>query len=82
MIAGFVSLVAGFATGPAGWVAIVANYAGAFSTFTGLTSMSYATHQRMEYSRSACAYLENARDNMYYSYWDWSNASSSVVNGF
>lgn len=76
----FASLVAGFATGPAGWVSICLNFAGAFSLFRNLTSYVYATEQRKDYSKLAMQWLERAREMQYYK--NWTNCTSTLVKGY
>ncbi|WP_157211822.1 hypothetical protein [Brevibacillus borstelensis] len=62
ILMGFVGIVAGFSTGPAGWVAIVSGYGGALVTFAGLTSKGYATAKRLDLSGNAAKYVEGARN--------------------
>jgi hypothetical protein len=80
VLMGLVSMVAGYGTGPAGWVGIALYYGGALSTFAGLTSSIYATYSRLSLSRYAAQYCQNARDLLYYT--NWSNINMSIVYGF
>lgn len=71
-LVGLATIVAGYATGPAGWVTIVLYYSGALSTFAGLTSTVYSTYSRMQLSKTAAQYMENARNMNFYgggNYW-------------
>ncbi|MFL0377146.1 hypothetical protein ACH0BY_24740 [Paenibacillus amylolyticus] len=81
-LAGLVIMVVGFASGPAGWVAIVSNYVGALTTFAGLTSSAYATKSRMDLSRTAAQYQNNAMEMNVRGGKYWPNSSFSIVNGY
>ncbi len=82
-IASFALLVAGWATGPTGWTAIVLNYSNALLVFVGLTSSAYSTYSRMQLSRNATTQQQNAINaayNMFY-YQDF-NYGFSYESGF
>lgn len=64
VLTGLLSIVVGYASGPLGWVNIVLYYAGALSTFVGLTSTIYSTVNRLSLSREAAKYANNARNNI------------------
>lgn len=78
---GLVTLVIGFATGPAGWVAIVQQYAGALGTFAGLTSTIYATNYSLQLSKNAAQNVENARAIVNNSS-SFENYSVQLVSGY
>lgn len=80
VLMGLVTIVAGYGTGPVGWVAISLYYGGALATFAGLTSTSYATYSRLSLSKSAAQYCQTARDLLYYT--NWSGTTATVVSGF
>lgn len=80
VLMGLASIVYGYGTGPAGWVSIVLYYGGALSTFSGLTSSAYATYSRLNLSRYAAQYCQNARDLLYYK--NWSNVTMELYSGF
>ncbi|MFB0845499.1 hypothetical protein ACEU3E_25255 [Paenibacillus oleatilyticus] len=81
-IMGLITIVAGYGSGPAGWITITLFYGGALSTFAGLTSTVYATVSRMDLSRVAAQYCENARVMNFNGGAYWENTTFSVVNGF
>ncbi|MFC9711245.1 hypothetical protein ACFTRD_24205 [Paenibacillus sp. NPDC056933] len=81
-LAGLITMVAGFAAGPAGWVAIVSNYIGALSTFAGLTTSAYATKSRMDLSKTAAQYQNNAMTMNTHGGTYWPNSSFTLVNGY
>lgn len=64
VLTGLLSIVFGYATGPLGWINIVLYYAGALSTFAGLTTTIYATYSRLSLSKEAASYANNARNNI------------------
>jgi hypothetical protein len=65
-ITGLISIVVGWGTGPAGWVAIFLGYAGVLAVFSDLTSTAYATYGRLTMSKDATAALENARTMIFW----------------
>lgn len=79
---GLITIVVGYGPGPAGWVTIALYYGGALSTFAGLTSTVYATVSRLDLSRVAAQYCENARVMNFNGGAYWENTSFSVVSGF
>jgi hypothetical protein len=81
-LAGLATIVAGYGTGPVEWVTIALYYGGALSTFAGITSTAYSTYSRLQPSKTAAQYLENARNMNYYgggSYWENQTAITSVL---
>jgi len=79
---GLVQMVAGYGTGPAGWVSIALYYSGAFTTFVGYTSAAYATYSRLDLSKNAAQYCENARKIILNYPNDFEKYSVTVVSGF
>ncbi|MFD1737231.1 hypothetical protein ACFSCX_11775 [Bacillus salitolerans] len=79
-VAGLVSFVFGYPTGPVGWAAIVSTYSGAMGVFISWTSEAYADETRLEYSRRAKNYLHEAQEDMDYTL--WGDYDSTVVSGF
>ncbi|MFX3643254.1 MAG: hypothetical protein ACE3L7_32180 [Candidatus Pristimantibacillus sp.] len=81
-LAAMITMVVGFASGPVGWVAIVSTYGGALATFGGYTTTSYATIQRLNLSKLAAQYQNNAMTMNYQGHIYWPNSTFSEHNGF
>lgn len=82
VVMGLATIVLGYGTGPVGWVAISLYYGGALATFAGLTSSIYATKSRLDLSKNAAQYLENARQTLFKYPSDWEVKSATLVSGF
>ncbi|MGQ7280658.1 hypothetical protein ACT91Q_22275 [Brevibacillus thermoruber] len=82
ILMGLGAIVAGFGTGPAGWVAIVTSYAGALGTFTALTSKAYATAERLDLSRNAAKFCQSAREIILNYPKNFENYNVTVVSGY
>ncbi|GLX69664.1 hypothetical protein [Paenibacillus glycanilyticus] len=59
-VASFVTLVAGWSTGPIGWTAIVLQYANAGLVFASLTSAAYGSYSNLQYSKNSTSELSNS----------------------
>ncbi|NDI35672.1 hypothetical protein EPK97_13065 [Chengkuizengella sediminis] len=81
-LVGLAVFIAGWTTGPIGWVAACSQLVGMIGVLAGITNTSYATNQRLTFSKRTAEMLESARYTALSSTSKWENVDYDYVRGF
>lgn len=82
-LSSFVTLLAGFSTGPWGWFQIATHATNAVLVFAGFTSAIYATAARTNISKNTALRQDNAMQILYSMYWNADgNYAQTIVTGY